>query len=82
MFYISLLENLVISCCVTSQDYGPELLPGDVCVYKFVWRTPAACPLNVKAERPHEDDSCTVGIPGTINRYGDVQSGALPPGIQ
>ncbi|GFG28137.1 hypothetical protein Cfor_12522 [Coptotermes formosanus] len=51
-----------------STDYGPELLPGDVCVYKFVWRTPAACPLNVKAERPHEDDSCTVGIPGTINR--------------
>jgi hypothetical protein len=47
----------------------PELLPGDVCVYEFLWRTPAACPVNVTTEQPHEDDSCTVVVPGTDNRY-------------
>jgi hypothetical protein len=50
----------------------PELLPGDVCVYEFLWRTPAACPVNVKPEQPQEDDSCTVVIPGRDNRYSDV----------
>jgi hypothetical protein len=51
-------------------------------VYEFLWRTPAACPVNVRTEQPHEDDSCTVVVPGTNNRYRNVQSVALPPGIQ
>jgi hypothetical protein len=56
----------------TLQNYMPELLPGDMCVYEFLWRTPNACPLSEKTEQPHKDDSCTVVIPGTDNRYGDV----------
>lgn len=39
-----------------------------------------ACPVNVMTDRPHEDDSCTVVVPGTNHRYRDFQSGALPPG--
>ncbi|KDR13631.1 Cation-independent mannose-6-phosphate receptor [Zootermopsis nevadensis] len=46
----------------------PELLIGDVCVYEFMWRTQAACPVNATTEQPHEDDSCTVVVPGTDNR--------------
>jgi hypothetical protein len=47
----------------------PELLPGDVCVYEFLWRTPAACPVNGRPEQPQQDDSCTVLVPGTDYRY-------------
>jgi hypothetical protein len=69
--------HMVISCCLISQDYAPVLLPGGVCVYEFLWRTPAACPVNLKTEPPQEDDSCTVAVPGTNNRYGDVSEWSL-----
>jgi len=43
-----------------------------VCVYEFLWRTPAACPVDLKTELLQEDDGCTVAIPGIRNRYRDV----------
>ncbi|PNF28080.1 hypothetical protein B7P43_G12251 [Cryptotermes secundus] len=62
------ISTVITFECDNSTDHMPELLPGDVCVYEFLWRTPAACPVNVKSERPQEDDSCTVAIPGRDNR--------------
>jgi hypothetical protein len=75
---------MVIGCFLTSQDYGPQLLPGNVCVYEFLWRTKSACPVNSTTEPPppREDDSCSVAVPGTNNRYGDGRSGAFPPGLR
>lgn len=62
------ISTVITFECDHSTDYMPELLPGDVCVYEFLWRTPAACPVNMKPEQPKEDDSCTVVIPGRDDR--------------
>lgn len=62
------MSSIITFECDPNTNYAPELLPGDVCVYEFLWRTPAACPVNVRTEQPHEDDSCTVVVPGTNNR--------------
>lgn len=60
--------STVITFECANTDYVPELLPGGVCVYEFLWRTSAACPVDLKTEPAREDDGCTVAIPGTSDR--------------